>query len=1158
MKHLKITILLAILMSMVGINVLAYDFEQDGFYYSWHNNNSEVYIDGSSYSTWISIGIPSSVTYENKTYPVTGISMNAFRESNITSVTIPGTVKIIEGGAFQYCLQLTRVTIENGVTSIGDNAFNGCHMISNLTLPNSVTSIGYAAFQYCNSLDFVDIPSSVTNISPTAFSRCTNLRLTVDSNNPKYDSRNNCEAIIETATNTLITGCYKTTIPNSVTSIGNEAFYKCVKLEKIVIPSSVTSIGSYAFDCSYTREITVERETPISISVTSFVSRNGYGATLYVPYGCKTAYEGSTYWADFDEIVESKKDVNQSFISVDPIAAVTYSGLEQTPTVTVRDESTVLTRGTDYAVVFSNNTNAGTATAKIIGIGNYKGSRSINFTIDKAPLTVTAENKTIPRGASLPNFKCSYTGFVNDETSSVFTTQPTYSCTATSTNTLGTYDINVSGAAAQNYSISYVKGTLTIVTTSSTIEFADANVKALCVANWDSDDDGELSFDEAAAVTSLGSVFKSKSIHSFDELSYFTGLTSIEERAFFGSFMLTSVEIPNSVTSIGSHAFCNSGLTSVTIPNSVTSIGSYAFGYSGLTSVTIPNSVTSIGDDAFVGCSGLTSVEIPNSVTSIGEAAFWNCSGLTSVTIPNSVTSIGDDAFRGCSGLTSVTIPNSVTSIGKNAFDGCSGLTSVTIPNSVTSIGDYAFDGCSGLTSVEIPNSVTSIGGYAFYGCSGLTEVTIPNSVTSIGSYAFGYSGLTSVSVESGNTVYDSRNNCNAIIITATNYLIVGCKNTVIPSSVTSIGSGAFYGCEGLTSVTIPNSVTSIGRNAFYGCSGLTSVTIPNSVTSIGYYAFRGCTGELTVNCNIPSASLSSDGSFCSSKFSSVKIGDNVESIGDYAFYYCSSLTSITIPNSVTEIGVSAFYECSNLTSVVVEKETPLTITSYTFSNRTNATLYVPAGCKAAYETANYWKEFKEIVELATTITMSANGICTYANSNDLDFSDVEGLTAYIISGFNPSNGTLTLTPVTEVPAGEGLLLKGAEGNYTVPYTTTDMVYSNLLTGVTTATIISPTEGSETNFILANGKHGINFYTLSQAGEIAAGKAYLHLPTTSISSLSRGFRLVYEDEITGIEEKQAEAEPTAGEDVYYDLQGRRVENPTHGIYIINGKKVLIK
>ena len=216
-----------------------------------------------------------------------------------------------------------------------------------------------------------------------------------------------------------------------------------------------------------------------------------------------------------------------------------------------------------------------------------------------------------------------------------------------------------------------------------------------------------------------------------------------ESQEYSGQIIIPESVVHNgfsyNVVGIDDSAFYGcSGLTSVTIPNSVTSIVDYAFyGCSGLTSVTIPNNVTSIGNGAFYGCTGLTSVAIPNSVTSIADYAFYGCSGLTSVTIPNNVTSIGNGAFYGCTGLTSVTIPNSVTSIGDCAFYDCSGLTSVTIPNSVTSIVDYAFYGCSGLTSVTISNSVTSIEDFTFFRCYGLTSVTIGNSVTSIDNTAF-------------------------------------------------------------------------------------------------------------------------------------------------------------------------------------------------------------------------------------------------------------------------------------------------------------------------------------------------------------------------------------------------------------------------------------
>ena len=427
--------------------------------------------------------------------------------------------------------------------------------------------------------------------------------------------------------------------------------------------------------------------------------------------------------------------------------------------------------------------------------------------------------------------------------------------------------------------------------------------------------------------------------------AYFKGAANIISKLIYNGRTLD-------VVGIASNAFEKCGvLTSVTIPNSVTSIGGYAFnGCSGLTSIIVDsgntvydsrNNCNAIIETAtntlIAGCKNTT---IPNSVTSIGSYAFYYCIGLTSVTIPNSVTSIGSSAFRGCSSLTSITIPNSVTSISGYAFQYCSGLTAVTIPNCVTSIGNSAFSGCSSLTSIIIPESVTSIGSYAFSDCPNLTSVTLNSDAIVSASHNSSYEGLGSIF---GNQV----------------------KTYIIGNGVKSIGSYAFSDCTGLNSITIPNSVTSIGSSAFYKCSSLTSITIPNSVTSIGYEAFLGCSSMTSITIPESVTSIGKNAFRNCSSLTSITIPNSMTSINSYTFYDCSGLTSVTIPNSVTSIGDYAFSGCSSLRDVWCHAEdVPDSGGAFPTSVAESATLHVPTASLKAYRTTAPWSQFGSIVAI--------------------------------------------------------------------------------------------------------------------------------------------------------------------------------------------------
>ncbi|MBQ8270711.1 MAG: leucine-rich repeat protein [Bacteroidaceae bacterium] len=574
---------------------------------------------------------------------------------------------------------------------------------------------------------------------------------------------------------------------------------------------------------------------------------------------------------------------------------------------------------------------------------------------------------------------------------------------------------------------------------------------------------------------------------------------SIGEKAF-QYCDLREIHLPASVTSIGDYAFTwNRNLQKITMDsgNKVYNIpadsniimkgDSVIFGWQG---AVIPENATYIGNGAFNSVKGITSITIPANVWRIGEWAFEACSDLTEIhclgeTPVNLYTA---NTFQGLYDSVTLYVPaagkklyttsniwkdfTNIVTVGEivvNNFafaiiseeDRTVQVTDYTgsgsvanIPSSityngktykVTTIRRNAFKDYTNISGITIPGSITTIEYSAFQGCTALTSITIPKSVTTIKYNALsGCTALTSIKVEDGNPIYDSREDCNAIIETATNTLMQGCQNSIIPNSINTISDFAFDGCTGLTSIEIPNSVTTIGSSAFAGCTRLSIITIPNSVTTIYYYAFEGCTNLRTVvnNSSLDIVAgtttngyvayyadevIANNGGSTIDNFifdnkgnlvtyigpeneitlpqknqfgksyiinnaafigdtalTSVTIGNGVTAIGDAAFSGCTSLTSTTIGKGVTDIGNAAFQGCAALKEIYVQGTTPALLDSEAFTEHyTSATLYVPIGTKAAYQSSTSKREEEE-VKFTTTHCNNLADIMKSKNKNAL------------------------------------------------------------------------------------------------------------------------------------------------------------------------------
>ncbi len=669
---------------------------------------------------------------------------------------------------------------------------------------------------------------------------------------------------------------YRVTGIYSTSNFSNGAFYNCSDLTSLIIPDSLISIGSWAFyNCSNLTSITIPN------SVTSI----GDGAFC----NC-SSLTSITIPNSVTSIRDSAFKNCSSLTSIAIPNSVTSIGF--------------------YA--FSNCSSLNGVT-----IENIESWLNISFTYSSSNPLYYAHHLYIGNNE--------VTELIIPEGITQIKNYTFYNCSSLTSVTISNGVTSIGNEAFRGCDNLYIVNNLSQL--NITVGYSDngniASYAHLVIS------DEEFSTDKIEEIE--GVVYYKESANNYHAL-YVTdktttsvtlneNTTNICRYSFYNCSSLTSITIPNTVTSIGDAFYKCSSLTSVIIENidswlNISFVDVYSnplyyahhlyIGNNEVTELAIPEGITEIKNNTFSGCSGLTSVTIPNSVTNICDSAFNGCSSLTSITIPSGVTSIGSSAFYGCSSLTSITIPSGVTSISSSAFYNCSSLTgSITIPNGVTSIGSSAFYGCYRLTSIIIPNSVTSIGSSAFYDCRSLTGVTIPNSVTSIGDHAFSRcSSLTSIT---------------------------------IPDSVTSIGDAVFSRCDNLTSVILGGGVTSIGYWTFQYCNNLTSITIPNSVTSIASDAFQYCRS-----------------------LTSITIPNSVTSIGDAVFEGCNSLTNVTIPESVTSIWRNIFDGCSSLTSVTFENPNGWFVSSSkNATSGTDVTLTDPSTnatyLKSTYRD-KYWK----------------------------------------------------------------------------------------------------------------------------------------------------------------------------------------------------------
>ena len=1106
----------------------------------------------------------------------------AFYGYGDVDITIPNSVKKIGQQAFSvyfnnvYISDLAawcNIDFKSNPLSNADNLYLNGELVTALVIPDGVEEIKTLAFNGCSFVESLSIPQSVTSIANDAFQNCTNLvNITVAESNTIYDSRENCNAIIETGTNRVYFGCKNSTIPNGVEIIGNKsfagsgisnieipnsvtviedyAFKGCTNIKSIIIPNNIISVGGSAFsscsslesvvisnsvktietytfyNCTKLKNVTIP-EGVTSIGERSFESCNAL-TFITIPSSVTKINNSAFYNCSNLKLVYNNSALNIGFNTNNGYVG-SYANSIILPSDDIQGDYIFrTTNGTNYLIAYTGND------TDLILPESYNGK---SYVINQRVFRENRNIKSVVISDSVTSigeyaFKsCSYLEKVTIGKNVTQIEDYAFSNCSRLTNVINNSSLNITAGASTHGNIAY-------------------NAKVVILGT--DDIQGDFVFRTTNGVHSLVAYLGNE----FD-------------------LILPENYNGNNYT-IGSNVFKNKTISSITIPESV----------------------TSIGNDAFYGCNIRTvynnsDLNITVASTANGYVAYY-----ARVVVVKGDNIQGDYIFR--------IIDNNPTLVGYLGNE-----TDIELPQNyyggVYSIGEYVFRNNTTIKSISISDGITSIGRYAFYNCTGLTSITIPQSITSIGDYAFqNCSNLISV-LNFSNLVLTKKNTGNGYVAYYAERVINAPSGSVEGDYIFGVidGVNTLIACTAVTSnnfddwTSTNHSKNSSSSNTYlFEAKAGDILTFDWCVSSEDDYDEFTITLDGTILVDVSGERsgnykyvFTSDGTYkllaryrkddstsegkdCGTisniYFSGAKLDNYVDIvlpenykgedyvIGSEVFKKCN-IGSIVIPESVTRIGDNAFNGSTGLISVTSNaKIAPELGLDVFVSISPDATLYYPYfGDYSAWE-----PYFSSVQAITPTIVITINqyGSATYCSEYALDFSEVEGLKAYAATGYNKVTQVITLTRLQTAEAGVGLFLKGEPGEYVVPVIEYSNDYSlNLLVGTLEQTIVNSTEGEMSNykFTVAELDEAPMFYPFEDNTTFSAGKAYLQIPTAWLpATAQKSLSVRFDDgETTDIDELKGENGEVK---TIYDLQGRVVENPTSGIYIINGKKVVIK